>query len=81
MTRLQGAIQRGWKSTIREFESSDDAAAADSGDSILILAALLAAVVIPTVLMLLFRRKYPRWWFDFNLEVARFRAGSTRMRG
>ena len=39
---------------------------------ILILAALLAAVVIPTVLMLLFRRKYPRWWFDFNLEVARF---------
>ena len=39
---------------------------------ILILSALLAGVVIPTVLMLLFRRKYPRWWFDFNLEVVRF---------
>ena len=39
---------------------------------ILILASLLAAVVIPTVLMLLFRRKYPRWWFDFNVELARF---------
>ncbi|MYB41371.1 MAG: DUF4389 domain-containing protein [Chloroflexi bacterium] len=22
--------------------------------------------------MLLFRRKYPRWWFDWNLELTRF---------
>jgi hypothetical protein len=29
-------------------------------------------LVAPTVLMLLFRRKYPRWWFDFNRELARF---------
>ena len=29
-------------------------------------------LVAPTVLMLLFRQKYPRWWFDFNREVARF---------
>lgn len=27
---------------------------------------------IPTVLMLLFRRKYPRWWFDWNLNLMRF---------
>lgn len=27
---------------------------------------------IPILLMLLFRRKYPRWWFDFNLEFLRF---------
>lgn len=25
-----------------------------------------------TLLMLLFRRKYPRWWFDWNLELTRF---------
>jgi len=25
-----------------------------------------------TALMLLFRRKYPRWWFDWNLAVTRF---------
>jgi hypothetical protein len=24
------------------------------------------------LLMLLFRRKYPRWWFDWNLELQRF---------
>ncbi len=25
-----------------------------------------------TVLMLLFRQKYPRWWFDWNLQLTRF---------
>ncbi len=29
-------------------------------------------VFIPVVLMLLFRRKYPRWWFDWNLALHRF---------
>ena len=29
-------------------------------------------VVAPTVLMILFRRKYPRWWFDWNLALTRF---------
>jgi hypothetical protein len=29
-------------------------------------------LVLPVVLMLLFRRKYPGWWFDWNLEFARF---------
>ncbi len=24
------------------------------------------------LLMILFRRKYPRWWFDWNLELSRF---------
>ena len=24
------------------------------------------------LLMIVFRRKYPQWWFDFNLELARF---------
>ena len=27
---------------------------------------------IPPLLMILFRRKYPRWWFDWNLELQRF---------
>jgi hypothetical protein len=28
------------------------------------------------LLMILFRQKYPQWWFDFNLQLARF---STRV--
>jgi Domain of unknown function (DUF4389) len=31
-----------------------------------------ALVVGPIVLMLLFRKKYPRWWYDWNLEMLRF---------
>jgi Domain of unknown function (DUF4389) len=31
---------------------------------------------IPPLLMILFRRKYPRWWFDWNLQLLRF---STRV--
>jgi uncharacterized protein DUF4389 len=27
---------------------------------------------LPPLLLLLFRRKYPRWWFDWNLELLRF---------
>jgi hypothetical protein len=27
---------------------------------------------LPPLLMILFRQKYPRWWFDWNLELMRF---------
>jgi hypothetical protein len=29
-------------------------------------------LVFGPLLMILFRRKYPRWWFDWNLELQRF---------
>jgi hypothetical protein len=29
-------------------------------------------LVLPPLLMVLFREKYPRWWYDFNLELLRF---------
>ncbi len=36
-------------------------------------AGVLAGVLfIPPLLMILFRGKYPRWWFDWNLNVLRF---------
>ena len=31
-----------------------------------------AAVFVPLILMIVFRRKYPRWWFDWNLNLLRF---------
>jgi len=27
---------------------------------------------LPVVLMILFRQKYPRWWFDWNVQLLRF---------
>ncbi len=32
----------------------------------------IAILVIPVLLMLLFRKKYPRWWYDWNLQLVRF---------
>ena len=32
----------------------------------------LGILVIPVALMILFRQKYPRWWYDWNLQLARF---------
>ena len=32
---------------------------------------------LPLVLMILFRQKYPRWWFDWNLNILRLSARVT----
>jgi hypothetical protein len=34
--------------------------------------ATAGCVVAPALLMILFRQKYPRWWFDWNLNLNRF---------
>jgi len=35
---------------------------------------IAASLAFATLLMLLFRQRYPRWWFDFQLELTRFSA-------
>jgi hypothetical protein len=43
---------------------------------ILIVAAAVSSarsvLVLPPLLMIVFRQKYPRWWYDWNLELLRF---------
>jgi hypothetical protein len=34
--------------------------------------AAAGVVFLPLVLMLLFRKKYPKWWFDWNLALIKF---------
>ena len=29
-------------------------------------------IFLPTLLMIVFRRKYPKWWFDWNLALTKF---------
>jgi hypothetical protein len=29
-------------------------------------------VFLPTLLLIVFRQKYPRWWYDWNLQLTRF---------
>jgi len=35
---------------------------------------LASGLVLATALMIIFRQRYPRWWFDFSLELTRFAA-------
>lgn len=35
-------------------------------------AGILGGLFIATALMILFRQRYPRWWFDFAVELTRF---------
>jgi hypothetical protein len=42
------------------------------GESATIVVGGTALLFVPPLLMILFRQKYPRWWFDWNLELLRF---------
>ncbi len=42
------------------------------GDWLFFVGLASGLVVIPPLLTIVFRQKYPRWWFDFNLEFLRF---------
>lgn len=43
-----------------------------SGSSSTVLAGGAGLLFLPPALLLVFRQKYPRWWFDWNLQLLRF---------
>jgi hypothetical protein len=53
--------------TQRVYDDSGDVTSTSSGG-------IAAGLFLATLLMIVFRRRYPRWWFDFALELARFGA-------
>ncbi|RCW39636.1 uncharacterized protein DUF4389 [Halopolyspora algeriensis] len=44
----------------------------DTESGAAVVSAAGGLLFVPPLLMLLFRRKYPRWWFDWNRELLRF---------
>ena len=55
-------------------DSTTTRVVSESGQIIKTSSGIAAGLTIATILMILFRQKYPRWWFDFALELARFSA-------
>ncbi len=56
-------------STITGFSSSYEGV----GDTTITIAVSgVGLLVVPVLLMILFREKYPRWWFDWNLQLQSF---------
>jgi hypothetical protein len=45
---------------------------ANGGNGAWVAAGGGGTLVFPVLLMLVFRQKYPRWWYDWNLELLRF---------
>ena len=43
-----------------------------NGDAETIAVGGTGLLFLPPLLMILFREKYPRWWYDWNLELLRF---------
>ena len=62
-----GILTNGGADTVR---TSDGEWVTTTGTSI------TGALFVATSLMIVFRQRYPRWWFDFALELSRF---STRV--
>jgi len=44
--------------------------ATEPSDNLIIFGSGL--IFIPTLLVILFRKKYPKWWFDWNLSLTKF---------
>ena len=44
----------------------------EAGDAPTIVIGGVGLLFLPPLLMIVFREKYPRWWFDWNLELQRF---------
>ncbi|MCC7021276.1 MAG: DUF4389 domain-containing protein [Thermomicrobiales bacterium] len=65
---LLGAISGG---SLR-WTTENRAAVAGADSSVVLIAAGGGVLFLGPLLMILFRQKYPRWWFDWNLELLRF---------
>jgi len=62
---IYGVLTAGVAQTV--YDRSGEAVSTTSGG-------IASGLFLATLLMILFRRRYPRWWFDFALELARFGA-------
>jgi len=60
-----GVLTAGVTQTV--YDQSGDTVTTSSGG-------ITAGLFMVTLLMILFRQRYPRWWFDFALELNRFSA-------
>ncbi len=62
---VYGVLTAGVTRTV--YDQSGHAVSTTSGG-------ISSGLFVATVLMIVFRQRYPRWWFDFALELTRFGA-------
>ena len=52
--------------------SSSETVEQANGEAVSVTSSAIGAIILATALMILFRRRYPKWWFDFLRELTRF---------
>src|SRR3954449_10144147 len=62
---VMGALSAGVTHTV--YDETGKAVSSSSGG-------ITAGLFVATAIMIVFRQRYPRWWFDFGLELSRFGA-------
>jgi hypothetical protein len=72
LDRLSTALRIFWVIPIAILAASIEGGSFSTGSNVRYAGGGIGVLVIPVVLMLLFRKKYPRWWYDWNLQLARF---------
>src|SRR5687768_4342244 len=69
-TLIPIAIVLGTVSGAEALSWTDSSGPADTTTTVIVGAG--GTLIAGPLLMILFRQKYPRWWFDWNLELTRF---------
>ena len=73
---MGGGNSSGAPASTHDVSTESTATGESASSSATPSATVTGGLFLATALMLLFRKRYPRWWFDFMLEFTRF---STRV--
>jgi hypothetical protein len=72
LDRLSSALRIFWVIPIAILAATIEGGSYSTGSSARYGGGGIGVLVLPVLLMLLFRKKYPRWWYDWNLQLTRF---------
>ena len=72
LDRLSSALRIFWIIPIAILAGTIEGGSFSTGSNARYGGGGIGVLVLPVVLMLLFRKKYPRWWYDWNLQLTRF---------
>lgn len=63
-----GILTSGSESVTTNFDQDGDITSTTTNTGL----GILGSLFLVTLLLILFRKRYPRWWFDFNVALHRF---------
>jgi Domain of unknown function (DUF4389) len=72
LDRLSSALRIFWVLPIAILAATVEGGSFSTGSGARYAGGGVGVLFLPVLLMLLFRKKYPRWWFDWNLQLSRF---------